>query len=161
MRSDADIETAMRTHGDAVWRVCLLRMGSRADAQDMLQETFLAYATHDDVAFSTEEHRKAWLIKVATNRCIDALRSQKPLVNDADAAFGAMESVELSEQPEAALWEVSEALDALPGEQREALYLTACEGYSAVEVSRMMQAPVNTVYSWVARAKTRLKEALS
>ena len=57
--------------------------------------------------------------------------------------------------------EVAEALDQLPGEQREALYLTACEGYSAVEVSSLMQAPVNTVYSWVARAKKRLKEVLS
>ena len=56
---------------------------------------------------------------------------------------------------------MAEALDQLPGEQREALYLTACEGYSAVEVSSLMQAPVNTVYSWVARAKKRLKEVLS
>lgn len=161
MRSNADIENAMKTHGDAVWRVCLLRMGSRTDAQDMLQETFLSYATHDAVAFNNEEHRKAWLLKVATNRCIDALRSAAHLAGDAEEELAATPAVELSEQPEAALWEVAEALDALPGEQREALYLTACEGYSAVEVSSLMQAPVNTVYSWVARAKKRLKEVLS
>lgn len=161
MRSNADIENAMRTHGDAVWRVCLLRMGSRADAQDMLQETFLSYATHDEVAFNDEEHRKAWLLKVATNRCIDALRATAHLTRDAEKRLAAAPAVELSEQPEAALWEVAEALDVLPGEQREALYLTACEGYSAVEVSSLMQAPVNTVYSWVARAKKRLKEVLS
>lgn len=161
MRSNADIENAMRAHGDAVWRVCLLRMGSRADAQDMLQETFLSYATHDAAVFNDEEHRKAWLLKVATNRCIDALRSAARLAHDAEEELAAAPAVELSEQPEAALWEVAEALDALPGEQREALYLTACEGYSAVEVSSLMQAPVNTVYSWVARAKKRLKEVLS
>lgn len=161
MRSNTDIENTMKAHGDAVWRACLLRMGSRADAQDMLQETFLAYATHDAVVFNDEEHRKAWLIRVATNRCIDTLRARAPQAEGTEDALALQPAVELSEQPEAALWEVAEALDQLPGEQREALYLTACEGYSAVEVSSLMQAPVNTVYSWVARAKKRLKEVLS
>lgn len=161
MRSNDDIEEAMKAHGDSVWRTCLLRMGSRADAQDMLQETFLTYATHDNVVFSSDEHRKAWLLRVATNRCIDVLRARAPLADHDETVFDTLESVELSEQPEAALWEVAEALDQLPGEQREALYLTACEGYSAVEVSTMMDTPVNTIYSWVARAKNRLREALS
>ena len=122
MRSNADIENTMKAHGDAVWRACLLRMGSRADAQDMLQETFLAYATHDTVVFNDEEHRKAWLIRVATNRCIDTLRARAPQAEGAEDALALQPAVELSEQPEAALWEVAEALDQLPGEQREALY---------------------------------------
>ena len=161
MRSNDDIEYTMKAHGDAVWRACLLRMGSRSDAQDALQDTFYAYATHDKVEFLNDEHRKAWLLRVATNRCIDILRSQNRYCDPAEDVFEGVPAVELSEQPDAALWEVSEALNTLPGEQREAIYLTACEGYSAVEVSTMMEVPVNTVYSWVSRAKKRLKEALS
>ena len=52
------------------------------------------------------------------------------------------------------------ALDRLPGDQRQALYLTVCEGYRANEVAKMMGVPVNTVYSWVARGKKQLRGAL-
>ena len=55
---------------------------------------------------------------------------------------------------------MGEALDRLPGDQRQALYLTACEGYRANEVAKMMGVPVNTVYSWVARGKKQLRKAL-
>ncbi len=161
MRTDSDIDHAMRLHGDTIWRICLLRMGSRADAQDMLQETFLAYATHDEQVFENEEHRKAWLIKVASNRCIDLIRSRSHCCDGEAVDLESTPCVELSEQPDAALWEVAEALDRLPADQREALYLTACEGYSAVEAAQLMDAPLNTLYSWVARGKQRLREALS
>lgn len=64
----------MAEHGDAVWRVCLMRLGSRADAQDAFQETFLKYATHDDDAvFQGAEHERAWLLRVASNHCVDVL----------------------------------------------------------------------------------------
>ena len=55
---------------------------------------------------------------------------------------------------------MGEALDRLPGDQRQALYLTVCEGYRANEVAKMMGVPVNTVYSWVARGKKQLRGAL-
>ena len=164
MRTDTDIESAIAAHGDAVWRVCLMRMGSRADAQDAFQETFLSYATHGDVAFNDEGHRRAWLIRVATNRCIDMLRAARPTAPlDGDEGQAAPEpvSTEPSYQPESALWEVAQALDRLSPDQREAVYLTVCEGYSAVEAARIMDVPVNTVYSWVARGKEHLREALS
>lgn len=161
MRSDEDIEKALHGHGDAIWRVCLLRMGSRSDAQDMFQETFLSYATHDDVTFASEGHRRAWLITVATNHCRDLLRLKSRC--DDESAFdpNATVALELAGQPDAALWEVADALNKLPADQREALYLTVCEGYPATEAARIMNVPVNTLYSWVKRGKARLKEALS
>lgn len=161
MRSDEDIEKAMHDHGDAIWRVCLLRMGSRSDAQDMFQETFLSYATHDGVLFENEEHRRAWLITVATNRCRDLIRLKSRCEDESAFDPNAAAALELAGQPDAALWEVSDALNKLPADQREALYLTICEGYPAAEAARIMNAPVNTLYSWVKRGKARLKEALS
>ena len=40
------------------------------------------------------------------------------------------------------------------------MYLALYEGYTAPEIATMMDAPVNTVYSWIARGKKTLKEAL-
>lgn len=150
----------MERHGDVVWRVCLMRLGQRSDAQDAFQETFLRYALHDEVSFEDEGHERAWLVRVATNHCLDVLRSSARSTERLDDSFEETPSIELSDDPSAALWEVAQELDKLPGNQREAVYLTICEGYAATEVAAMMDVPVNTVYSWVARGKKQLKEAL-
>lgn len=160
MRDDETIERAISEHGDVVWRVCRMRLGQQADAQDAFQETFLAYATHDEVAFADAGHERAWLIRVATNTCIDLLRSSAHGTTSLDDAFSETPSSEPSDDPGSALWEVSDALATLPAEQRQALYLTVGEGYPATEVAEMMGVPANTVYSWVARGKQRLREVL-
>ena len=160
MRDDASIERAIAKHGDAVWRVCLMRLGARADAQDAFQETFLKYATYHDVAFQSSEHERAWLLRVASNHCVDVLRSRSHTVESLDELDERPAPLELAQDPQASLWEVGEALGRLPGEQRQALYLTVCEGYRAGEVAKMMGVPVNTVYSWVARGKKQLRKAL-
>ena len=41
MRGDAFLENAMEKHGDAVYRLALCRLGSRADAEDVYQDVFL------------------------------------------------------------------------------------------------------------------------
>ena len=160
MRDDETIERAISEHGDVVWRVCRMRLGQRADAQDAFQETFLAYATHDEVPFADANHERAWLIRVATNACIDLLRSPTHTMANLDDAFVEIPTDEPADDPGSALWEVSDALATLPAEQRQALYLTVGEGYPATEVAEMMGAPANTVYSWVARAKQKLREVL-
>jgi RNA polymerase sigma-70 factor (ECF subfamily) len=44
---------------------------------------------------------------------------------------------------------------------KTALYLALYEGYTAPEISDMLKTPVNTIYSWIARGKQQLREALS
>lgn len=160
MRDDETIERAIAQHGDVVWRTCRARLGQVADAQDAFQETFLRYATHDEVTFASEGHERAWLIRVATNVCIDTLRSPTRAIPSLDEGYEQVPSTAPGDDPDAALWEVSDALAGLPAEQRQALYLTVGEGYAATETAEMMGVPVNTVYSWVARAKKKLREVL-
>ena len=116
MRDDASIERAMAEHGDAVWRVCLMRLGSRADAQDAFQETFLKYAIHDEAAFQSAEHERAWLLRVASNHCVDVLRSRSHATESLDELEEQPAPLELAQDPQASLWEVGEALDRLPGD---------------------------------------------
>lgn len=51
-------------------------------------------------------------------------------------------------------------MDALDDPPRTPVYLALYEGYTAPEIAEMLGAPVNTVYSWIARGKKTLKEAL-
>ena len=53
----------MNEHGDVVWRACVAYVPAH-DAEDVLQNTFLKYAMHEQ-AFSSAEHEKAWLLRVA------------------------------------------------------------------------------------------------
>ena len=76
MRASEDIASALEAHGNAVWRACALYFRSSPDAEDAYQETFLKYALAEDARFNDEEHRKAWLVRVATNVCKDMLRRQ-------------------------------------------------------------------------------------
>lgn len=149
----------MARHGDTVWRVCIMALGSHDDAEDAFQDTFMKYALADAVSFTGEEHRKAWLIRVAVNRCRDmqraAHRKNEPLEGDAGPV-----SRDPLAQPGSRVREVLDAMDALDDPPRTPVYLALYEGYTAPEIAEMLGTPVNTVYSWIARGKKTLKEAL-
>ena len=66
-------EQALRTWGDTVFRVALGQTGSRADAEDICQDVFLRLL-NAQTAFESDEHVKAWLIRVAINASRDLQR---------------------------------------------------------------------------------------
>ncbi|WP_428421687.1 RNA polymerase sigma factor [Paraeggerthella hominis] len=163
MRPGTDIERAIEAHGDAVWRVCGLYFRAHADAQDAFQDTFMKYALADSAAFENEEHRKAWLIRVSANVCKDMLKAaaRRNVSFDAHAAPSHPVSTDPAVQPASFESEVADAMRSLDDPPRTPLYLSLYEGYTAPEIARMVDAPVNTVYSWIARGKQQLKEVLS
>ncbi|WP_270295035.1 RNA polymerase sigma factor [Eggerthella sinensis] len=163
MRSPEDIEGAMERHGDAVWRVCVLYFCSHVDAQDAFQDAFLKYALADQQEFNGDEHRKAWLIRVTTNICKDMLKAAGRRVIPLEAASCAecAVSVDPATQPASFASEVVDAMRSLDDPPRTPLYLALYEGYTAPEIAQMVEAPVNTVYSWIARGKKQLQEVLS
>ena len=75
-RPAENIERIMKTYGNMLFRLCLFTLGNSSDAEDVVQDTLIKYmqAAPD---FKDEGHEKAWLIKVAANRCRDILRFHK------------------------------------------------------------------------------------
>lgn len=153
----------MERHGDAVWRVCVLYFRAHTDAQDAFQDAFLKYALADRVAFNDDEHRKAWLIRVAANICKDMLKAagRRVVPLDATAEAACALSSDPATQPASFSSEVVDAMRSLDDPPRTPLYLSLYEGYTAPEIAQMVDAPVNTVYSWLARGKKLLQEVLS
>ena len=153
----------MERHGAAVWRVCVLYFRAHTDAQDAFQDAFLKYALADHVAFNDDEHCKAWLIRVTANICKDMLKAAGrrvvSLETTTDAACAA--SNDPATQPASFSSEVVDAMRSLDDPPRTPLYLSLYEGYTAPEIAQMVDAPVNTVYSWLARGKKQLQEVLS
>ena len=73
LRSDAFLLEAMDAWGDVVYRVALAQTGSPSDADDVFQDVFMRLLEHD-TAFESDEHLKAWLLRVTVNRCRDLAR---------------------------------------------------------------------------------------
>ena len=165
MRPKADIEQMIARHGNTVWRVCVLYFGQGADAQDAFQDTMLKYSL-SNTRFNEEEHRKAWLIRVATNRCKDMLKAahrKNVSLDDGSLCAETLANTiadKSNEEPGSALSEALEAIRALPDPPRTPVYLALYEGYTAPEISDLLNAPVNTVYSWISRGRQLLKEVL-
>lgn len=161
MRESREIERVMGVFGDAVWRACILYLPP-TDAEDVFQDTFLKFAMHD-APFRGDEHVKAWLLRVAMNECKDVLKSARRRNASLDERLESCGEEDLGVESGSSqgLREILDAMDSLGDPPKTQLYLSLYEGYSAREISEICDMPEGTVYSWISRGKTRLKEALS
>ncbi|MBQ4233022.1 MAG: RNA polymerase subunit sigma-24, partial [Lachnospiraceae bacterium] len=71
-----DLEAVINTYSDMLYKICFVILKDEQDVKDVLQETFLTYHTKKP-AFASDEHKKAWLIKVSQNKCREFLRFHK------------------------------------------------------------------------------------
>jgi len=161
MRDNADITRTVQVFGDTVLRVCTLYFGGKPDRDDAFQETFLKYA-HTRQEFVDDEHRKAWLIRVATNVCKDMLKQSSAkivLLDQIDET--ARPEWDQREEGARQAYELTCALKKLDDKYRITLYLKYYEGYSAPEIAETLDMPENTVYTNLARGREKLKEVLN
>ncbi len=146
------VAQAIEKYADTVRRICFLYMKNPHDVEDIFQDVFLQLLRINK-QFTSDEHEKAWLIRVTINKCKDLHKSfyKNKVVS--------LEDVEISFEEEPAYDLIRELL-ALPPKYRNVLYLFYYEGYSASEISKIVGVRENTVYSWLHRARLALRERL-
>jgi len=71
--ADDEIENTVKSYSDILFKLCFTVLCNRADAEDAVSDTFLKYIMKSP-KFKDDEHKKAWLIKVAANICKDKRR---------------------------------------------------------------------------------------
>lgn len=76
-----EVEFIVDQYGDMLYRLCLVRLANEADAEDAVQDTYLKYIKKRP-KFDSEEHRKAWLIRVAINLCRDIQRQKRARLSE-------------------------------------------------------------------------------
>lgn len=162
-RERTDIEQAIAHHANTVMRVCALYLREPADRDDAFQETFLRYARYGR-QFNGDEHRKAWLIRVAANVCKDLLKRSDRDVESLEtlAEDGFVVSGDDGEEGQRQLEreDVLKALQSIEERYAVVLYLTYYENYTAAQIGRLLDMPENTVYTHIARGKRQLKGVL-
>jgi RNA polymerase sigma-70 factor (ECF subfamily) len=160
---------------DALYRTALRMTRSPADAEDLVQETYLR-AFRSLHQFSEGTNLRAWLFRILTNTYINDYRKRQrrptnTSLDDIEEFYLYDHLVDSGvqpgeERPEDIVLErlttdnVSTAIDALPEEFRQVVVLADVEGFAYREIADIVGIPVGTVMSRLFRARRRLRVQL-
>jgi RNA polymerase sigma-70 factor (ECF subfamily) len=182
--SHAALAELFDRHAAAVFRASFRLLGQRLEAEEVVQETFLALWNRAEQFDPALGSLRAWLMTIGRNRAIDRLRAagrqphlvsfgtleedaqrrqesgaeafdRRRLVADDDAS-----DPERQAELEALRTVVRGALGSLPTSEREALVLAYFEGLTQQEIAIRLEWPLGTVKTRTRRALRRLRIAL-
>jgi RNA polymerase sigma-70 factor, ECF subfamily len=167
-------ETEALSFLDALYRTALRMTRSEAEAEDLVQETYIR-AFRFQQQFTPGTNLKAWLFRILTNTFINqyrrkAARPETTELDDVEESilYRHMRDVSpgsASPDPAAELIdntlssEVKDALEALPEKFRTTLLLDV-EGFSYKEIAEMLDIPIGTVMSRLHRGRKFLQKRL-
>jgi RNA polymerase sigma-70 factor (ECF subfamily) len=162
-------------HMPALYTAAMRLTRNNADAEDLVQETFLkAYRAYD--RFEDGTNLKAWLYKILTNTFINSYRAAKRRPEKADVEdiedlylyrrLGDLTGSNIGRSAEEELLEhitddeVKSAIESLPEVFRIAVLLADVEGFSYKEIADITEVPIGTVMSRIHRGRRALQKAL-
>lgn len=154
----AYFEALYEQYATDVLRVCYFYLGDRQKAEDVCQDVFVRLITTSPVLQQGRE--KAWLLKVALNRCRDLWRGawlkRVVLGSPAFELIPAPDEIgRLAEQQE-----MMEAINQLPATFKEVILLHYYQGYGITEIADMMELPEGTISSRLSRGRKKLESIL-
>lgn len=158
---EAAFRLLVERHIDRAFGIALRILGSRADAEDVVQDTMLKVWTHRGKWQHGRAKFSTWLYRVITNRCIDLHRL--PRTDNVDAvpepvdtrpdAVSAMQRNEVTRMLE-------NAMQRLPEQQRVAVILSYHENMSNGEIAEVMDTTIAAVESLLKRGRQQLRDLL-
>jgi len=167
-------ELAME-HMPALYTAALRMTRNSADAEDLVQETFLK-AYRSFASFEEGTNLRAWLYKILTNTFINSYRAAKRRPEKADVEdvedlylyhrLGELQDANVGRSAEDQVLdaitddEVKSAIESLPEAFRIAVLLADVEGFSYKEIAEITEVPIGTVMSRIHRGRKALQKAL-
>ena len=147
-------ESVFRTYGDRLFSIAYAVCQNREDAEDAVQDTLIRYSGGKK-EFESEEHIKAWLIRVVINRA-----------KDIRASFWRRKRADWQETMSALSFEdpadsrLFEAVMGLDEKYRIVVQLFYYEDYGIAEIAGILKCPSGTIKSRLSRARALLKQTL-
>lgn len=150
-----DIEQAVETYSTMIYRLALSRLRNPEDAEDVTQEVFMRYVRNHP-PIDSEEHQKAWFIRVTINCSINMATSaysrHHATLTDEILAITAGEG-EIPVEDDFAI----KLIRQLPDKYRQALHLYYYEEMSIAEIATVMGNREGTVKSLLHRGRVKLR----
>jgi RNA polymerase sigma-70 factor (ECF subfamily) len=159
----AAFEALVRRHQRALFGLAVRLLGNRADAEDVVQESFVA-AWRRLPEFRGDAEFSTWMYRIVTNRCVTLIRRRRETVPLDSEAQGLAASPD--EEPAQAtetrrrLAALGEALAELPPEQRACWVLRHLHGLGYAEISEIVEAEPAPVRGRIHRARRHLAEVM-
>lgn len=163
--TDADFQRQALEHLDALYNFAMYLTRGRAEAEDLVQETYLR-ALRFSHRFSPGTHLRAWLFQILRNTFLTFYRLREreaPLAEDGVPDWDAPmfhDAPDDDPQVLEAHTDLERAMRRIPEEFRTVLLMAEVEGMPLEEVAQVMGCPVGTVKSRIFRAKERLRAVL-
>lgn len=151
MNRNKMIEETIEKYSNMVYRLAMARTGNVETSEDVYQEVFFRLARKMP-EFESEEHKKAWLIRVTIN-CSKTILNSSFLKHRAELD----ENLKF-ETPER--HDIYYAVLNLPIKYRTVIHLYYYEDYSIKEIGKIMKLNENTVKSRLARARAKLEKVI-
>lgn len=148
------VDEAFRRYGDRLFTAAFSVCQNRADADDVVQDTFIKYHSLQR-DYENETHIKAWLIRVAINRAKDITTSFWRKNKVAWEEY--MEELVFEEPEDSRLFE---AVMGLPEKYRIVIHLFYYEDYAVREIAQLLGRREGTVKSQLSRGRALLKQML-
>ena len=156
--SSLSFDQLYELYATAVLRVSYYYLGNREMAEDVTQDVFVKLIMNKP--FLEQGREKAWLLKVALNRCRDLWRSSwiKKVVlgHPGGECFPAPDEIgQITDRHS-----LAEAVGLLKPEFKEVVLLFYYQGFTVTEISEMLQIAEGTVSSRLSRAREKLQKEL-
>lgn len=148
-----DLSETYDRYGVMLYRLCVVMLTNKEDAEDAVHETFLKYMEKSPV-FESDEHEKAWLIRVASNTAKDSIRKRR-----IRTALDIDEISELISAPskEDSGPEILYRIMSLPVKYRVPIHLHYFEGYKVEEIAIMLNTTAGSVTMRLKRGREKLR----
>ena len=175
MADQADFVDQAMAHMPSLYAAAVRMTRNRADAEDLVQETYLR-AYRGFGGFQEGTNLRAWLFRILTNTFINSYRAKQRRPQEADVEdvedlflyhrLPAVEEATRSRSAEADVLEritdaeVKAAIDDLPEQFRLPVYLADVEGFAYKEIAEMLDIPIGTVMSRLHRGRKGLEKRL-
>ena len=160
LTKDEVFALAVQRYSDTVFRAAMHNCSCAADAEDVVQDVFEKLLCYNG-RFESEEHLKAWLLRVTVNCCRDLWRSAwlKRVVLGAPTLDIIPAQEETLEQREEKA-ELMRAIHKLPRQFRETILLHYYQGLGISEIAQTLGLPEGTISSRLSRARKKLESLL-
>lgn len=152
------VENVVRQYSTMLYRLSMLRLKNKEDAEEVVQDTFLKliYQIKKGITFENEEHLKAWLLKVAVNRG----KSIATLAwNKKTEGLDRIQEPKLQEKDDFHTYAYDYVLK-LPEKYRIAIDLFYFEQFTTEQIAKIMTTKQSTVRSYLHRGREKLKRMM-